>query len=103
MELADNALGDISDTDSHPARKTMETLGVLGLEIGASLKLKSTSTLGQQKTIDFLSKLLGNETWALIWERVSAVAGTVRIFHTVSMNVASIALAASANGADIAV
>lgn len=90
-----------SDADSLPARKAMEALGLLGLEIGASLKLNSTSALGSQKTINFIAELLGNEV-----QGRKIPEGDVlepRIFNTMFMNVASIALAAWANGADVAV
>lgn len=91
-----------SDADSAPSLRAKEWMAMLGIEIGMAFGRPRPSKLARQKSIDIIGELLGGSCWSRVSSsKQEQDIGETRMFDTMYLGAATIALAASANGADV--
>ena len=89
-----------SDADSSQTRCAKDWMARLGMEIGMAPRRKEMNDQVRQSSIDIVKELLGGSRWSRVPEKEGS-ASDFKLFHTLYVGAATIALAARANGADI--
>ena len=89
-----------SDADSSQSRRARDLMAQLGFAVGMAPERPNMTDQVQQKSVDIVRALLGGSqcSQALRQEKETSV---VKIFDTMYIGAATIALAASANGANV--
>ena len=89
-----------SDADSFQSRRAKDWMAKLGLEVGTASERSKTSDRVQQKSFSIVRELLGGSQWSQAPKKEEETSA-VKIFDTLYIGAATIALAASANGANV--